>query len=70
MSSDVRENAREVMDEAAQMASEFYGRIGGWLNTSPGKTVGVISLVAAVGLVGFYLGRNSMSSSSPDIKTY
>ncbi len=58
-SSEFSERARDAFDEASEMATEFYNRASHWLEGNYGKAVGAVAVLAAVGFLGFYLGKSS-----------
>jgi hypothetical protein len=53
------DHTREAFDEVSEMASEFYSRASHWLEGNYGKAVGAVAVLAAVGFLGFYLGKSS-----------
>ena len=49
--------AKEIMDDASNMAEEFYDRASSFVTEN--KTAGLVVGAVAVGAIGFFLGRSS-----------
>jgi hypothetical protein len=59
MKDQVSDKTRDTFEEASEMATEFYNRASHWLEGNYGKAVGAVAVIAAVGFLGFYLGKSS-----------
>lgn len=62
-----RTQAENVMQDASQAASAFYDQASGWVQENYGKTIAVVTVLAAVGIVGFMLGKNRNSLDLPNL---
>jgi hypothetical protein len=61
--SQVRSQAAGIADEATDMASEFYNNASTWLNSNTGRVVAGVAIVSAVGVFGYFIGRNANRSN-------
>jgi hypothetical protein len=62
------EDAREMMNRATESATEFYDQAQGWMRDNS-RMLYMIGGFAAVGIVGYILGRSFMNRSS-EIENY
>ncbi len=58
LSAEVGTSAKEMAERTAHAASDYYQRGSQWLQANYGKTLGVVGLVAAAGVLGYFFGRN------------
>lgn len=59
-----RPEARQAMQQATEMATEAYEEAGNWLQENYGKAIAFVGVMTLAGVVGYMMGRNSLSSSS------
>ena len=62
--SDLTDSARakEMMDQATDIATDFLNRASTFMQGDSGKVIGLVAAVAAVGFLGYYLGRSSVTN--------
>ncbi len=72
VSSEAGPRVREMMDQASDMAGDFYERASSWLQEGNNRNIGLFALVAAAGLLGFFIGRSSVAGEkiSSDLRSY
>jgi len=67
---EVAEKSREFAAEAKDVASDIYSEASTWMQQNYGKTLAIVGAAAAVGVIGFLIGRSISSASSqrnPDV---
>jgi ElaB/YqjD/DUF883 family membrane-anchored ribosome-binding protein len=60
---DASPRVKEAYNQVSDVASDLYERASGWLSEGNNKNYGFVAMVAAVGVLGFFLGRGSRSDS-------
>ncbi|MCM2278743.1 MAG: hypothetical protein NDJ89_11770 [Oligoflexia bacterium] len=56
---EAKSEAKDVLQDATEAASEFYDRTSTWVQANYGKSLAIAGVLAAVGVFGYVLGRNS-----------
>jgi ElaB/YqjD/DUF883 family membrane-anchored ribosome-binding protein len=62
--SDASPRVKEALNQVSDVAGDLYDRASSWLGEEDNRKYGFIALVAAVGIFGFFMGRNFRSESS------
>jgi hypothetical protein len=57
-----RSRSSEMLDNAQEIASDFYEQASAWITKNYGKALGIAGVLFAVGFLGYYLGKNSGES--------
>ncbi len=70
MASEAGKKAKMMARDTAEMAGQYYDQASSWIGQNYGKTLGLIGLIAASGVVGFMLGRNREMDSSETTSAY
>src|SRR5690349_4542968 len=61
--SEFSDKAKTFASDTSETAREYYGQASSWMQQNYGKTLGVIGVLGAMGLIGYFIGRNSNSST-------
>ena len=59
---ELRNKVKGIASDTAEQISEVKHQAKGWLQEHPGKLLGFIGVIAAIGTVGYLLGRNNSTS--------
>lgn len=51
----------EMMGGAREKAGEFYDQASTWVSENYGKSIAAVAVLAAVGVLGYMIGRGSRS---------
>ena len=65
LSSEMANKASRLATDVSENAGEYYGKASGWIQQNYGKTLGVIGFIAAIGTIGYLIGRNTHSETMP-----
>jgi hypothetical protein len=60
----VKDEALEMMDDASQSANEIYARATDWFSSNR-QIILSGATIAAVGLIGYFVGKSFSSKSTP-----
>ncbi|HUP57047.1 MAG TPA: hypothetical protein VM598_06315, partial [Bdellovibrionota bacterium] len=56
--SDAKSQVNTVIDEAAEMANDLFGKAEQWIGSSDSsRVIGLVAVVAAAGFLGYLIGR-------------
>ncbi len=61
--SDAKPRIQEAFDGVSHQASDLYKNVNDWLSHGQNRTYAMIGLAAVGGILGFFVGRSSKSSS-------
>jgi ElaB/YqjD/DUF883 family membrane-anchored ribosome-binding protein len=67
--SDISNKASRLANETAENAAEYYDKTSQWLQENYGKAISMIGFAAAVGTIGFLLGRNTRKSDESNFQS-
>jgi hypothetical protein len=59
---DTAAKARNAAEETLDTASEYYSQASDWVQENYGKTLGMVGIVAAAGVIGYFIGKNNSRS--------
>ena len=57
------QKAKSFADDSSHVAAEYYSKANTWVQQNYGKTLGLVGFLGAIGLIGYFIGRNSSSHS-------
>jgi ElaB/YqjD/DUF883 family membrane-anchored ribosome-binding protein len=61
LSSEIRDRAGRMASDATERAREYYDEASDWMKDNYGKTLAVVGILAAAGLIGYMLSRSTRS---------
>ncbi|MCM2321886.1 MAG: hypothetical protein NDJ90_01345 [Oligoflexia bacterium] len=64
---EAKSDAKDMINDASEAASEFYDRASLWVQDNYGKSIAIVATLAAVGMFGYVLGRNQRSKDFPQL---
>ena len=54
------ERTGDLVDDAKDLAVEYYDNSREWLKDNYGKALGGVAVIAAAGLIGYFIGKKSI----------
>jgi ElaB/YqjD/DUF883 family membrane-anchored ribosome-binding protein len=58
---DAKERVADAAERARDVAADLYDQAQAWLEESGPRAIGAAAIIAAVGIVGYMIGRNHRS---------
>lgn len=62
ISSEIGDKTRRLAKDTSPPLGEFYDQASIWVQDNYGKTLSIIGVLGAVGMIGYMLGKNSNKS--------